>query len=59
MRRHSLWSVLALVLLLATPALAQRFTASIRGTVTDQSNAVIAAAKVTVQERRRPASTGR
>ena len=41
--------IAALVLLLAVPAFAQRFTASIRGTVTDTSNAVIAGAKVTLK----------
>src|SRR5688500_5865943 len=49
MRRLSLWSVLALFAVMATPAFAQRFTASIRGTVTDTSNAVVPAAKVTLK----------
>jgi hypothetical protein len=35
--------------LLAVPAFAQRFTASIRGTVTDQSSAVISGAQVTIK----------
>src|SRR5262245_4541467 len=44
------WLPLATVwlLLLALPAVAQRITASIRGTVTDQSGGVISGAKVTV-----------
>src|SRR4051794_25388339 len=49
MRRHSVWSVLGLVLLMATPALAQKFTASVRGTVSDPTSAVIAGAKVTLK----------
>src|SRR3954471_20623599 len=49
MRRHSPWSVAALVLFLATPALAQKFTASVRGTVTDPTTAVVAGAKVTLK----------
>src|SRR4029453_14107781 len=49
MRRHSLWSVLALALLVATPAFAQKFTASVRGTVSDQTSAVISGAKVTLK----------
>jgi hypothetical protein len=39
----------ALLVLLAVPALAQRTTATIRGTVTDPSGAIIAGAKVTVR----------
>jgi len=39
----------ALVVLLAVPAFAQRFTASIRGTVTDQQSAVISGAQVTIK----------
>ena len=39
----------ALVLLMSVPAFAQKFTASIRGTVTDTSNAVVAGAKVTLK----------
>ncbi len=42
-------SLTALLLLLAGPALAQRFTAAIRGTVTDPSHAVIVGAKVTLR----------
>src|SRR5512147_2645629 len=42
-------SLTALLLLLAGPVLAQRFTAAIRGTVTDPSTAVIAGAKVTLK----------
>lgn len=48
MRKHWLSSAAALVLLLALPAVAQRITASIRGTVTDQTGGVMAGAKVTV-----------
>ena len=40
-------SVAALVLLIAAPVFAQRFTASIRGTVTDQTAATVMGAKVT------------
>ena len=39
----------ALLLLLAVPAFAQRFTAAIRGHVTDPSRAAIAGAKVTLR----------
>src|SRR5689334_10512086 len=39
----------ALAVLLAVPVFAQRFTASIRGTVTDQSAAVISGAQVTIK----------
>jgi hypothetical protein len=39
----------AFLLLLAVPAFAQKFTGSIRGTVTDPSGAVIAGAKVTLK----------
>jgi hypothetical protein len=39
----------ALLLLLAAPVFAQRFTAAIRGNVTDPSAAVIAGATVTVK----------
>jgi hypothetical protein len=39
----------ALLLMLAVPAFAQRFTAAIRGNVTDPSHAVIAGAKVTLR----------
>jgi hypothetical protein len=43
------WLLLAgSLVMLAVPAFAQKFTASIRGTVTDPSSAVIAGAKVTV-----------
>ena len=42
-------SLTALLLLLAVPVFAQRFTASIRGNVTDPSKAVIAGAKVAVK----------
>src|SRR5438445_9903238 len=50
MRRQSQWLIASLLLLLAAaPAYAQRITASIRGTVTDQSNAVVAGATVTVR----------
>ena len=50
MRRQSQWLVASLLLLLAAvPAFAQRITATIRGTVTDQSGAVVAGAKVTVR----------
>ena len=42
-------SLTALLLLLAGPVLAQRFTATIRGTVTDPSHAVIVGAKVTLR----------
>jgi len=43
------WLVLAAsLLLMAMPALAQRITATIRGTVTDPSGAVVSGAKVTV-----------
>jgi Carboxypeptidase regulatory-like domain len=38
----------AVVILLSTPAFAQRFTASLRGTVTDPSHAIVVGAKVTV-----------
>src|SRR5262245_27715144 len=48
MRKHWLSLASALLLLLALPAVAQRITASIRGTVTDQSGGVMAGAKVTV-----------
>jgi len=48
MRKQRLF-LAALVLLLSVPAFAQKFTASIRGTVTDTSNAVIAGAKVTLK----------
>jgi hypothetical protein len=41
-------SLAALLLLIAAPVFAQRFTAAIRGTVTDQSAAAVAGAKVTV-----------
>ncbi len=52
-------SLTALLLLLAGPVFAQRFTAAIRGNVTDPSGAVIAGAKVDAQERRnRPRSDG-
>ena len=42
-------SLTTLLLLLAGPVLAQRFTAAIRGNVTDPSNAVIAGAQVTLR----------
>lgn len=48
MRKHWLLSA-AVLLLLAVPAMAQRITASIRGTVTDATGAVMAGAKVTVK----------
>jgi hypothetical protein len=48
MRKHWLSSAAALVVLLALPAVAQRITATIRGTVTDQTGGVMAGAKVTV-----------
>ncbi|HXY40487.1 MAG TPA: carboxypeptidase regulatory-like domain-containing protein [Vicinamibacteria bacterium] len=41
--------LVGLLVLLAVPVLAQQFTATIRGTVTDPTGAVIAAAKVTVK----------
>ncbi len=41
--------VAALFVAFAVPAAAQKFTASIRGTVVDPSNAVVAGAKVTVK----------
>jgi hypothetical protein len=41
-------SLAALVLLIAAPVFAQRFTAAIRGTVTDSTTAAIAGAKVTI-----------
>ena len=40
--------LVALVLLLAMPAFAQKFTAAIRGTVTDPTDAAMSAAKVTL-----------
>jgi carboxypeptidase family protein/TonB-dependent receptor-like protein len=50
MRRQSQWFVAFLLLLgTAVPVAAQRITASIRGTVTDVSNAVVAGATVTVK----------
>jgi hypothetical protein len=49
MRKQGLFLAASLVLLTAGPALAQKITASIRGTVTDASNAVVAGAKVTVR----------
>ncbi len=42
-------SLTALLLLLAAPVAAQRFTAAIRGNVTDSSSAVIAGAKVALK----------
>ena len=42
-------SLAALLLLLAGPAFAQKFTAAIRGNVTAPSNAVIARAKVALR----------
>jgi hypothetical protein len=42
-------SLTALVFLLTVPVFAQRFTAAIRGNVTDPSSAVIAGAKVTLR----------
>ena len=65
--RHQRLPFLAVVLaLLAGPVLAQKITATIRGTVTDPSGAVIAGAKVTVKNEdtgltrvgRRPTRTG-
>jgi len=47
MRRQLSWG--ALLLLLAAPAVAQRFTAAIRGHVTDPSRAVVVGAKVTLK----------
>jgi hypothetical protein len=41
-------SLLALALLLAVPVFAQKFTASIRGTVTDPTEAAVSGAKVTL-----------
>ncbi len=41
--------LVALVLLLAMPAFAQKFTAAIRGTVNDPTDAAVSAAKVTLQ----------
>ncbi len=41
--------VVGLLGLLAVPAYAQKFTASIRGTVTDQTGAIVAGARVTVK----------
>src|SRR5438552_19039362 len=50
MRRQSQWLIASLLLLLtAAPAYAQRITASIRGTVTDPTSAVVAGATVTVR----------
>ncbi len=48
MRKHWLLSA-AVLLLMAMPAMAQRISASIRGTVTDATGAVMAGAKVTVK----------
>jgi hypothetical protein len=39
----------AILAIISLPALAQKFTAQIRGTVTDQSSAVIAGAQVTIR----------
>src|SRR4029450_10021562 len=47
MRKHGLFWALVLVLA-AAPAYAQKFTSTLRGTVTDPTGAVIAGAKVTV-----------
>ncbi|HEX6740086.1 MAG TPA: carboxypeptidase-like regulatory domain-containing protein, partial [Vicinamibacteria bacterium] len=47
--RMRAWWLGAPLVLLATPALAQRFTATIRGTVTDPTNAVIVGASVTAK----------
>jgi hypothetical protein len=49
MRKQWLQSAAVILTLLAVPALAQRITATIRGTITDQSGAVMAGAKVTVK----------
>jgi hypothetical protein len=46
MQRLCLW---ALVVLLAVPAWAQRTTATLRGTVTDQTGAIVKGAQVTVR----------
>src|SRR5262245_3324603 len=46
-RKRSLW-LLSAVMLFATPAIAQRTTASLRGTVTDTSHALVPGATVTV-----------
>ena len=52
-------SLTALLLLLAGPVLAQRFTAAIRGNVTDPSHAVIAGGEGHPEERRnRPRPDG-
>jgi hypothetical protein len=47
--RMQRWLVLGVLACLAVPAHAQKITASIRGTVTDPTSAVIAGAKVTVK----------
>src|SRR5262245_6505387 len=49
MRKQWLVWAASLVLLAAAPAFAQKITASIRGTVTDPTGAVVAGAKVTVK----------
>jgi hypothetical protein len=46
--RSTSWLLAGLVFLVATPALAQKITGTIRGTVTDPTGAVIQGAKVTV-----------
>ncbi len=43
------WLALGLLVLFATPVFAQRITATIRGTVTDPTGAVVVGAKVTVK----------
>ena len=48
MRRERLW-LAAFLVVLAVPAFAQRFNATIRGTVSDPSGAVIEGAKVTLR----------
>ena len=46
--RKGFVSLAAVLALQASPVLAQKITATLRGTVTDPSGAVIAGAKVTV-----------
>src|SRR5262245_13706961 len=49
MRKHWFFLAASLLLMLAVPAAAQRITATIRGTVTDPTGAVISGAKVAVK----------